>query len=90
MGSELVRWNLSAGMGSVLLLSFPSLSFDMTVSSVGQAAEKSDLIDINAATAKQLKALPEIWDTDSEKIIKGRPYDRKDELVKKKVVLRAT
>jgi len=90
MGSELVRWNLSAGMGSVLLLSFPSLFSDMTVSSVGQAAEQSDLIDINTATAEQLKALPAIWDADSEKIIKGRPYDRKDELVKKKVILRAT
>ena len=31
MGSELVRWNPSAGMGSVLLLSFPSLFSDMTV-----------------------------------------------------------
>ena len=53
MGSELVRWNLSAGMGSVLLLSFPSLFSDMTVSSVGQAAEQSDLIDLNTATAEQ-------------------------------------
>ncbi len=49
------------------------------------AAEKADLLDINTATGDELKALSGIGDAHSEKIIKGRPYQRKDELVQKKM-----
>jgi len=53
------------------------------------AAEKADLLDINTATGDELKALSGIGDAHSEKIIKGRPYQRKDELVQKKILTRA-
>ena len=90
MGSKFVSWALCAGLGSLLLLAHPLLPLAVTVSSAGQAAEQADLLDLNTATAEQLKALPGIGEAYAEKIIKGRPYQQKDELVQKKILPRAT
>jgi competence protein ComEA len=62
----------------------------MQAGSAMSAPSKTDKLDINTATKDQLKSLPGIGDAYSQKIIDGRPYRTKLDLVQKKIIPQGT
>lgn len=74
---------LAAALFSTLPL---SLTAQKASTAKPAAAEATDKIDINTATADQLKAVPGIGDAYSKRIIDGRPYTAKNQLVSRGIL----
>jgi competence protein ComEA len=51
---------------------------------------KKEPIDINSASAEELQSIKGIGDVYAKKIIEGRPYKGKDELVQRNIIPKAT
>ena len=93
MKKQLTRLVLMA----LLLVLGVSMAVSHAAKSPAQATSKStaqaastDLLDINTATKDQLDALPGIGEKYAQKIIDGRPYAKKTDLLRKKIIPKAT
>jgi competence protein ComEA len=51
---------------------------------------RTDRLDINTATPEQLKTIQGLNESQVKKIIDGRPYNRRNELVTKKILTQET
>lgn len=74
------------------LLASPLFALDATqakkdvATATAAPAKAAEPMDINSATAKQLATLDGIGDARSAAMVKGRPYNGKDDLVNKKII----
>jgi competence protein ComEA len=81
---------LVAVLGVSLAISHPLPQAAGKTAKAGETKKAEERVDINSATLDQLKALPGIGDAYAQKIIDGRPYAKKTDLVTKKVLPQAT
>jgi competence protein ComEA len=79
---------LVGGVAAAQLSAKPSSVHAVMAQTTPPAA--SSLVDINSASKADLSALPGIGDVYSQKIIDGRPYKTKTDLVNKKIIPSAT
>jgi DNA uptake protein ComE-like DNA-binding protein len=74
-------------LAAALLFTLPlAITAQKPAKPAAAPAATTDKIDINTATADQLKAIPGIGDAYSKRIIDGRPYTAKNQLVSRGIL----
>ena len=84
-----IQWALLAGI-IALPVHRPSATAQAAARPAPAAAAATGQIDLNTATVAQLKALPGIGDAYAKRILEGRPYSAKNQLVSRGIVPQAT
>jgi len=85
--ANLKRWLLLFVTAIALAVGPTAYSQSAAASQQSTASQKkSGLIDINSASADELDSLPGIGPVMAQKIIAGRPYRAKTDLVTRKVI----